>query len=382
MRILQFGKYWNKDGGIETHVQSLCKGLAEEGLDIVNLVSSVNSKKSDFRINGYRVMAVPSLGIYNSTSISPLMRLAAKKLNKEKKIDLIHLHFPDPMSHIASMALPSSIPRLISWHSDIIKQKRLLKLYRPWQQRAIADAKVIIAPTSAHFLSSNQIPFDYPEKKRMIIPFGIDLNYFRLTPEISSGAKCIRENLANGRFVVFALGRHVEYKGFNVLLNAIALTKAHLILGGDGPLTEQLKAQASLLKISNQVTFTGRLTNIEVLQNYHACDVFCLPSITQNEAYGLVQLEAMACRKPVICTNLKNGVNVINPHKVTGITVAPNNYIELSRAIELLSSDTSMRVELGENALKHVNQKYSNEVMLSDHINLYKKIYKQHLSQD
>lgn len=374
MRVLHFGKYWRKDGGIETHVKSLCNALADNDIEVVNLVSSLDGQSADFEIDGYRVVEVPTLGIHFSTSICPMMMLAARKLHKEQPFDIVHLHFPDPMSHLASMALPSSIPRVITWHSDIVKQKHLLKLYRPWQQRAILGAATIIAPTSAHFLSSKQIPDSYPREKRRIIPFGINYDRFRLTPEILAQAKAIRNSLPSKHLIVFALGRHVEYKGFSVLLDAIALTNAHLILGGEGPLTNKLKAQAQTLGITNRVSFTGRLTDLETVVRYYASDVFCLPSITQNEAFGLVQLEAMACERPVICTQLNNGVNVVNPHMLTGITVSPNKFIELADAINYLSQNPSLRTQLGENAKRNAEKKYSQVTMSLSHIDLYQKI--------
>lgn len=374
MRVLNFGKYLRKDGGIETHVKSLCKGLADNGIDVVNLVSSIDDKGADFKFDGYRVVETPTMGIYFSTSICPKMLLAARRLHKEKPFDLIHLHFPDPMSHLASMALPTSIPRVITWHSDIVKQKTLLKLYRPWQQMAMGSAAAIIAPTNAHFSSSQQIPDAFPQEKRHVIPFGMNYDRFGLTPEVLSQANAIRHNLKKECFVVFALGRHVEYKGFSVLLHAIALTDAHLILGGDGPLSEGLKAKVQTLGIADRVSFTGRLTDAETVACYYACDVFCLPSITTNEAFGLVQLEAMACEKPVICTQLNNGVNVVNPHMLTGITVPPNNSIELADAINRLAQNPSLRTRLGKSAKIHVLEKYSQEAMSLSHINLYKSI--------
>jgi glycosyltransferase involved in cell wall biosynthesis len=371
MRILHFGKYWHKDGGIETHVKSLCKGLADNGIEVVNLVSSINAQSKDFQVDGYRVVEVPTYGIYFSTSICPAMAIAAWKLHKEKPFDLIHLHFPDPMSHLASVILPAAIPRVISWHSDIVKQKRLLKLYQPLQHRAILSAAAIIASTPAHFSSSKQIPNAIPKEKRHIIPYGMNYDRFRLTPEISSQAKSIKDNLAEGGFLVFALGRHVEYKGFDVLLEAIALTDAKLILGGEGPLTEGLKAKAQMLGITNQVTFTGRLSDAEMVACYHACDVFCLPSITQNEAFGLVQLEAMACEKAVICTQLNNGVNVVNPHMETGLTVPTSNPTELANAINLLAKDPHLRRTLEVNAKKRAHTHYSNDSNCKSHIDLY-----------
>jgi glycosyltransferase involved in cell wall biosynthesis len=374
MRILHFGKYWQKDGGIETHVRSLCSELAKNGFDVVNLVSSLDSKSSKFLFEGYNVVEAPTLGIYFSTSICPSMIAAAKKLQEEKPFELIHLHFPDPMSHLASMSLPASIPRIITWHSDIIKQKKLLQLYQPFQYRAISNAAAIVTATDAHFSSSQQIPKSFPQEKKWIIPYGMNYDRFELTPEISLRAKSIRKKLAGERFTVFSLGRHVEYKGFNVLLEALALTDAHLILGGEGPLTTLLKARTNALGITDRVSFTGRLTNDEAVDHYHACDIFCLPSITQNEAFGLVQLEAMSCEKPVICTNLNNGVNTVNPHMQTGLTVNANDPTELANAIKLLDYDRSLLRRLGENAKNRAHNHYSNKNNCKLHIDLYSKI--------
>ena len=126
MRVLQLGKYWRKDGGIETHVKTLCKSLASAGVDVVNLVSSIDRRGNRFEIDGYTVVESPTLGTYFSTSIAPRMVLDARWLHGEKPFDIVHLHFPDPMSHLASLALPAQIPRVITSHSDIVTQRHLL----------------------------------------------------------------------------------------------------------------------------------------------------------------------------------------------------------------------------------------------------------------
>ncbi len=371
MRVLNFGKYWRKDGGIETHVKSLCKGLAGEGVEVVNIVSSIDNRSADFEIDGYRVIEVNTLGIHFGTSICPKMAIIARQLHKVQPFDVIHLHFPDPMSHLASMMLPAPIPRVITWHSDIVKQKFLSKLYRPWQYQAIMNAKAVIAPTEAHFSSSKQIPKKYNKELKKIIPFGMDYARFNLTPEISQQANNIREHVAKNKFIVFALGRHVEYKGYNVLLEALVLTDAHLILGGEGPLTETLKSQASELGIKERVTFTGRLSDNDAVSFYHACDIFCLPSITQNEAFGLAQLEAMSCEKPVICSQLNNGVNILNVNNVTGLTVEPNNSEKLANAINLLASDSALRLTLGKSGKSRARTEFSLDIMCALHKELY-----------
>lgn len=373
MRVLHFGKYWRQDGGIETHVKTLCRGLAELGVEVVDLVSSMDKTASDFVVDGFRVVEAPTLGIHFSTSISPSMVAAARRLHKEKPVDVVHLHFPDPMSHLASMVLPKSIPRVISWHSDIVKQKQLLKLYRPWQYRQIMQAAAVIVPTAAHFSSSTQISANYPLAKRHIIPYGLDYTQHTNTNAMAGTTDAIRQR-SQGRFVVFALGRHVGYKGFDVLLEALQHTDAYLVLGGDGPLRGMLQAQAQQLGIADRVWFSGRLSAADMAACYQACDVFCLPSVTPNEAFGLVQLEAMACGKPVICTHLNNGVNAVNPHGITGLTVPAKDARALAQAINTLKIDPALREKLGQQARSHALRNYSMLVMSDQHIQLYQDL--------
>ena len=370
MRVLHLGKYWRKDGGIETHVKTLCKSLASAGVDVVNLVSSIDQQGNRFEIDGYTVVESPTLGVYFSTSIAPRMVLDARRLHAEQPFDIVHLHFPDPMSHLVSMALPSHIPRVITWHSDIVKQRHLLKLYRPFQLREIMRAKAIVAATSSHFASSTQIPAGYPAAQKHVIPYGMDFGWLELTPDIQSQAARIKAQ-SGGRFMVFALGRHVEYKGFDVLIRAMQHTSAYLVLGGEGPLTSQLKTLVQQLGIADRVCFAGRLTESEVAAHYHACDMFCLPSVTPNEAFGIVQIEAMACGKPVICTQLNNGVNDINPHMYTGLTIPASNAKALAQAIDQLQHDQPLRQGLGRNAQQRAHDKFSTQHMVNQHLALY-----------
>jgi rhamnosyl/mannosyltransferase len=372
MRVLHLGKYWRQNGGIETHVKTLCKSLATAGVQVVNLVSSMDQQGHQFEVDGYTVVESSSIGVYFSTSIAPGMLLDARRLHAEQAFDLIHLHFPDPMSHLVSMALPAHIPRLITWHSDIVKQRKLRQLYRPFQLRAIMQAKALIAATSAHFKSSTQIPNHYPTAQKHVIPYGIDIGWLEDTPATKAKAHTLRAK-ARGQFVVFALGRHVEYKGFDVLLRAMQHTTAYLVLGGEGPLTAMLQSLAQELGVSDRVCFAGRLSSEELAAHYYACDVFCLPSVTPNEAFGIVQIEAMACAKPVICTQLHNGVNVINPHMETGLTVTASDPSTLAQAISQLQHDVPLRDLLSRNAQGHAF-KFSIQYMLTQHLALYAQL--------
>ncbi|HRH04264.1 MAG TPA: glycosyltransferase [Burkholderiaceae bacterium] len=375
MRVLQFGRFHNEqqNGGVERHQQLLCKGLAANGLDVVYLVASADRQAHDETVDGYRLIQAPSFGTLFSTALSPAQVFKALALHKEKPFDVIHLHFPNPLAHLASMLFPANVKRVITWHSDIVKQKRLLALYRPFLQSVTRRADALIAATSAHYSSSTQIPKDIPHGKLRVIPFGLDFSSLALTPH-SDAVRNTLLSRANGQAIIFALGRHVYYKGFDVLIDAMQHIDAQLILGGDGPLKGQLQDQVDRLGLKNKISFTGSIEEADLPAYFHACDVFCLPSVEQSEAFGLVQLEAMACGKPVICTQLNNGVNVLNVHGETGFAVPVRDSLALADRINQVLNDPGLRLKLGEQARTRALQVYSLEANTQQHIQLYQEL--------
>lgn len=373
MRVLQFGRFWHdQHGGIERHVALLSKELATLGVEVVNLVAAQNLQGSDVAVDGYRLVQVPSLGIVFSTALAPGLVFKALALHRENKFDVLHLHLPDPLSHLASLVLPSSIKRVITWHSDIIRQKKLLALYQPFLRRITRQADALVAATQAHFDASTQIPHDIPAQRRHVIPYGLDYAPLVLNPRTAALRDELRAR-AQGRGLVFALGRHVYYKGFDVLIEALQHTDAFLVLGGDGPLRPQLEQQAAALGVSNRVLFSGRIAEEDLAAYFNACDVFCLPSVEPSEAFGLVQLEAMACGKPVVCTQLNNGVNVVNVHGQTGFSVPVRDPLALGHCLARLLQDNALRQKLGEQALAH-SRSYSVPAMTASHIKLYQDL--------
>lgn len=373
MRVLQFGRFWNEQhGGIERHVSLLAHSLATQGVDVVNLVAASGSQGSDESRSGYRLIQTPSLGMAFGVAMSPALLLRALTLHTESAFDIIHLHFPDPLSHLTSMFLPRNVPRVITWHSDIIRQKRLLALYKPFLGRVAHQADALVAATQAHFDSSTQIPSDIPSSRRVVIPYGLDYASLKLDTRTTALRDSLRGR-AQGRGMVFALGRHVYYKGFDVLLAALQHTEAFLILGGDGPLRLQLERQAIAMGVRDRVLFSGRIPEKDLGAYFHACDVFCLPSVEPSEAFGLVQLEAMSCGKPVVCTQLNNGVNVVNVHGQTGFSVPPRDPMALGQCLAHLLKDDLLRRQLGQKAQSH-SEKYSVPTMTASHISLYQHL--------
>jgi rhamnosyl/mannosyltransferase len=359
----------------------LCSGLADLDVDVTYLVAgdSMRTKVSQVNTatNSYRMVEAATLGTFFSTAISPMQVIQAMRMHRQQPFDVVHLHFPNPLAHLASFLLPANIKRVITWHSDIIRQKRLLAMYLPFLRRIALRADALIAATPAHFTSSTQIPSSLPITKRHVIPYGRDFSDLTLTTttaELCASIKTKAKLVSTSGHIIFALGRHVYYKGFDVLLDAMQHIDAQLILGGDGPLKAELQQQAERLGITHKVIFTGSIPEANLAAYFNACDVFCLPSVEQSEAFGLVQLEAMACGKPVVCTQLNNGVNVVNQAGVTGLAVPVRDAAALAEALNTLLNDDAMRSKLGQQAQTHVISSYSLTAMSNSHVALYQML--------
>jgi len=377
LRILHLGRFFHEDGsgGIERHVDALLSTIGNN-VEADNLVAALPGQHVDERPilkSNYRVFIAPSWGNFASTAIAPAMIRMARKLHKERKYQILHLHFPDPLSQLVAQMLPAELPRVVTWHSDIIRQKRLLRLYKPFLNKFLPTVEALIAPTAAHFSSSTQIN-QVPESRRFVIPFGLDYKIFD-GPEIPQMAENLRRNLSGNRPLILAAGRHVPYKGYTYLIKAMQqLPEVHLALVGEGPLSSTLRNQAISENVADRVHFLGRISDMDLAACYRACDIFCLPSISQAEAFGLVQLEAMACGKPVICSNLNNGVNQLNPNGVSGLSFPPADPEAITRVISKLVTNKNLCQQLGSAGYERARTLYSLDRMGEETILLYEKI--------
>jgi glycosyltransferase involved in cell wall biosynthesis len=375
MRVLQLGRFWNDGhGGIERHAALLCRGLAARGAEVVNLVAAVPGQPhSDRQHDGYRLVQARSFGLFARTALSPALIWNALALQREKPFDIVHLHFPDPLSHLVALLLPRTVKVVITWHSDIVRQKLLLRLYGYFQRNICRRADAVVAATRAHLDSSAQIPRDIPASRLHVIPYGLDYSGLELTPRTAALCGELRASTA-GRPIVFALGRHIYYKGFDVLVEAMQRVNACAFIGGDGPLRPTLEAQAEDLGLGDKIRFIGRIAEEDLAAYFHACDVFCLPSTEIAEAFGLVQIEAMACGRPVVCTQLHNGVNTANPHEVTGLTVPARDPVALAQALNRLLGDGELRTQMGARGIERVHDVYSLSGMADNHLALYRRL--------
>jgi glycosyltransferase involved in cell wall biosynthesis len=370
LRVLCFGRFFDDvPGGMQTHVDHLFRAMKGH-VDYVHLVPSRNGKRFEGQLHGFPLIRTPSWNVDGSLALSPSLIVRARQLHHEKPFDVVHLHFPDPMSHMASWAIPASVPRVITWHADIVRQKMMLSAYRPFQNSALRNAKAIIAATPAHIKSSAELPHPSLQDKLHVIPFGFDLAHYRLPTDLCD---LLRQRYAGK--LIFALGRHVHYKGFDVLIRAMAQlpTDTRLIIGGEGPLSAEWKRLATQSPASAHIHFVGKISDADLSAYFQACDVFCLPAVNQAEAFGIVQVEAFACGKPVVSTRLNNGVDFVNQDGITGFTVTPSSVDELAQALRKLLLDPKLCVKLGEQALLRAQQEFSLEALRSKTLAVYQQ---------
>ena len=270
--------------------------------------------------------------------------------------DTVILHMPYPPADLA-LLLSGFQGRVIAlWHSGVVRQRMLLRLYRPLMHALLRRADVIVTASRAMIgCSPDLTPY---RGKCTVIPYGIDPSDAADRPH----AHPLTQRLCGRavRRILFA-GRLVYYKGADILLDAFAKIRspAELFLAGGGRLGKKLRRQAEALRIVDRVHFLGVCKTPELRDMLADCDLFVLPSSAESESFGIVQLEAMLCGKPVINTALPTGVPEVSLHLQTGLTVPPGDADALAAAMDRLLSDHALRERYGRAARERVLREFS-----------------------
>jgi len=345
-------------GGIENHVKILASGLAERGHDVTVLVTNIGRATVRERRDGVEVIKAGRLLAVASTPISVGLLREARSL----KADVVNLHMPYPPGDLAARAVGGAPPLVATYHSDIVRQQRLLKLYRPLLQATLRRASRIIA-TSGPYIESS--PFLRPlETKCRVVPLSVDAARFASAAPRQVAALRRRWARSADDCVVLSVGVLRYYKGLHFLLDAMAQIDATLVVVGQGPEERRLKDLAQAFGIARRVHFVGHVPDEQLSAYYHAADLFVLPSHLRSEAFGVVQLEAMAAGLPVISTALGTGTSVVNQHGTTGFVVPPSDGQAIARSIEVLLANPELRRSLGDNGRRRVEQEYTHQRMV------------------
>jgi glycosyltransferase involved in cell wall biosynthesis len=354
-RVLHVGKFYPPHhGGMERVLETLCqasRGLVESRV----LVANASGDTVEEEVGGIPVTRVGTIGAAGSVHVAPAF---ARHLRRARA-DLIVLHEPNPWALLSYAIARPAAPLAIWYHSDVVRPALQYALfYAPMARIAYGRARRFVV--SSPPLAAHAAPLAPYQSRITVIPFGIDPAPWRQPEEPS---------VADRPFVLFA-GRHVDYKGVDVLLRALAASRAHAVIAGDGPRRAAWAQLAGELGLNGRVTFTGEVPDRELRRLMHACAALVLPSVTQAEAFGYVQLEAMAAGKPVISTDVPSGVSWVNQDNRTGLVVRAGDPDALRGAIDRLTGDAALAARLGAAGRARVDEEFTLE-RLRDRLRLF-----------
>lgn len=366
MKLLHLGKYYPPfHGGMEYALQDLARAQQSAGHEVRVLVhhhrKGLPGSEDPIVAGEPRVIRSRLFGQLLFAPISPDWLNLLRRQIREFQPRLLHLHLPNP-SALLALACPSArrLPWVVHWHSDVRtpQSTRGIRLaypfYRPFEQALLNRAKAIVA-TSGPYLDTS--PALAPHRERChAVPLGIDPGRIRDREPVV--APVPRDS--SKPFRVLAIGRLTYYKGFCHLLDAIAAVPGtQLTLIGEGNLRAALERQARQLGLGDRCSMPGNLDAEQLLRAIRDCHCLCLPSVERTEAFGLVLIEAMALGRPVIATRVVgSGMAWIVRDGENGLLVAPGNAAELAAAIQHLTSDEALRLQLARRGLEEFDRRF------------------------
>ena len=356
MRIVHIYKdYFPVVGGIENHVRLLAEGQARAGHEVTVLVTAPGLRSERLVLNGVEVVKAGRLAKVASTPLS--LRLGWELMRW--RADVAHVHAPYPPGELLQHLAGRSRATVLTYHSDVVRQVRLARLYRPLGQRMLrgVDRILVSSPAALAWNSLRE-----HRQRCVVVPLGIPLERFA-TADADAVARV--RAVAGGMPLLLFVGVFRYYKGLQYLLEAMRQVRAALLLVGGGPLEGELRRQAEALGVGERVIFAGRVPDEELPAYYHGADLFVLPSCERSEAFGLSQVEAMAAGLPVVGTELGTGTTFVNRHGETGLVVPPRDSQALADAINRLLGDEELRRRLADGARER-SRAFAVERMLAD----------------
>ncbi len=371
IRVCHLGKYYPPAaGGIETHVRTLALAQAALGAEVrvlcVNHEAGPTSEERDGPVEVTRFSRRASLA---KIDICPGLVQGLRRVDA----DILHMQVPNPTMILALLAARPRIPVVVTYQSDVVRQKLRAALFRPIERLAYRGVRAILS-TSPTYTSGS--PFLRPYTDRIeLLPNGIDLGPY-LDPSVADLAEADRIRAAYRGPIWLGCGRQVYYKGFLNAIRAMTRVRGTLLLIGDGPDRPALEAEAAALGLSSRVAFLGNLPHyLDLIPYYLAADAFWFPSNARSEAFGIVQVEAMACGCPVINAEIPHsGVSWVSPHEETGLTVPVDDPVALADAANRLVTEPGLRDRLASAAKDRAIREFDHRVMARRSLDIYRRV--------
>lgn len=351
MKILQINKlYYPVIGGIETVVQNIAEGFSDQaGDETAVLACQEKGKRNEEIINGVKVYRAASLGKALGMPLSlDFFRLSRLLCSQ---YDRIIIHYPFPLAALICPFIPKH-KLIIYYHADIVRQKVSKFLVMPLVKASLKRAQLILTGGD-NLIKHSPLLSQFADKCRAL-PYGVDIDY---NESDQAEAQLIREKYSPQETLILAVGRLVYYKGLSYAVKAMTSVKAKLLIIGTGP------EETSLRQLIKDNNLEDKVTIIKPQARLHpfflATDIFLFPSTAKSEAFGLVQLEAMAAAKAIVNTYLQTGVEEVGQDGFNALSVPPADSHALARALNTLITDPELRNSLGVRGQARYQQYYT-----------------------
>jgi rhamnosyl/mannosyltransferase len=367
MKVLHFYKTYYPDsfGGVEQTIFQLASGFSSFGIEATVLALTPTHTDREIKVNGHQVFRCRSNFKLASTDFSLSVFWRFKELLEEA--DIIHYHFPWPFMDLVHFVINHKKPSLVTYHSDIVKQKILLKLYKPLRNKFLESVDIIVA-TSPNYRVTSDVLQLYQDKVE-VIPIGLNKGlYPEVSIDLSSHWKCI---LGEKFFLFIGVLRY--YKGLNILLDALAIRDFPTVIIGSGPIEEELRAKATLLGLRN-IIFLGQLPEDDKVVILNLSYALVFPSNLRSEAFGISLLEGAMFGKPMISSEIGTGTSFINIDQETGFVIAPSSPMELHLAMLFLWDNPKVALKMGLKASERFLKLFTANKMCQSYATLYHRL--------
>lgn len=373
MKILHIYKTYLPDshGGIEQFIYQLARGCAQRGdkVDVLSLSPTVRDQTGT--LDNHAIHRVHRDFEIASTGIS--LRAIAKFTSLARGADIVHYHYPWPFADFIHFLTAVSKPTVLTYHSDIVRQQRLLKLYRPLMKRFLGSVGRIVA-TSPNYLESSNALAEFRHKTQ-VIPIGLDPQTYP-APDEARTARW-RHDLGDNFFLFVGVLRY--YKGLHILMEANRQIDYPLVIVGAGPVEAELRQHAADAGLT-RTRFLGALPDVDKVALLNLSYAVVFPSHLRSEAFGISLLEGAMFGKPMISSEIGTGTSYINNHEQTGLVVPPDDPGALRAAMRYLRDNPQRAAEMGRQAHQRFQTHFTAEKMVDRYVDLYREIIAKHRS--
>jgi len=373
LKVLHFYKTYLPDshGGVEHFIYQLARGCTQRGLKVDVLSLSPDVRDETFQFENHTVHRVHRNFELASTGVS--LRSIAKFASLAHDADVVHYHHPWPFADFVHFLAGISKPTVLTYHSDIVRQRQLLKLYRPLMSCFLASVDRIVA-TSQNYLESSEALSRFREKTE-VIPIGLDPATYP-GPDETLMARW-RHSLEDRFFLFVGVLRY--YKGLHILMEANRGIDYPLVIVGAGPVEAELRRHAADAGLT-RTRLLGALSDIDKVALFKLSYAVVFPSHLRSEAFGISLVEGAMFGKPMISSELRTGTSYINIHGVTGLVVPPGDPVGLREAMQYLHDNPIQAAEMGRQARQRFLTHFTSDQMVDRYTALYREVLAKHRS--